>query len=381
MNLSEERLMIKEMAADFTNQVVIPTANKLDKEKGLIPMELRDQMAELGFFGIKIPEEYGGMGLGCFEYCLVAEELSRGWMSVASIIARANTSFDYMSEEWRREFLPKSASGEFLFAAALSEPNVGSDLSGISCKAELDGDEWVINGSKYWVTFADGADAIFLAARTDQPTDPKRKYDGISLFLVHKERGKLPPNSVGTPVPKIGYFGWNTYELSFDNCRLPKDALLGERGKGFKILASGLEVPRAHTAARSIGLAQGALDVAVQYSQERVQFGRPIAKFQDLRFKIARCATKIETARQLMYSVCEKIDQGGRCDKESSMVKYYAAEIAEEVTSDCLQILGGAGYTNEFPVERYWRDARLTKIFEGTSEIQLRIISDRILGR
>lgn len=381
MNLSEERQMIKDMAADFTNQVVLPTANELDKKKGLIPMAVRDQMAELGFFGIKIPEDMGGLGLGAFEYCLVAEELTRGWMSVGSIIARGNFTFDYMPEEWRQEYVPKAARGEFLIAAALSEPNVGSDLSGISCKAELDGDEWVISGSKYWVTFADGSDAIFLMARTDAPSNPKRRHEGISAFMVHKERGQLPHNCVGTPVPKIGYFGWNTYEISFDNCRIPKNCLIGERGEAFKLMTSGLEVARAHTAARSIGLAQGALDVAIKYAQERVQFGRPIAKFQDLRFKIARCAANIEANRQLMYAVCEKIDQGGRCDKEAAMVKYLAAEMSEKVTSDCLQIMGGAGYTNEFPVERYWRDARLTKIFEGTSEIQLRIISDRILGR
>jgi len=381
VNLSEERQMIKDMAAEFTNKVVLPTANELDRKKGMIPMDVRNQMADLGFFGIKMPEEYGGLGLGCFEYCLASEELTRGWMSVGSIIARANNTHENMPPAWREQYLPKVANGDFLVAVALSEPNVGSDLSSISCKAELDGDEWVLNGSKYWVTFADGADAIMVFARTDKPNNPKKKYDGLSAFMIHKERGKLPHNCVGTPVPKIGYFGWNTYEISFDNCRIPKDTLVGERGKIFGFITSGLEIPRAQTAARSIGLAQGALDTAIKYAQERVQFGQPIAHFQDLRFKIARCAAQIESARQMMYAVCEKIDKGGRCDKEASMVKYLAAEMSEKVTSDCLQILGGAGYTNEFPVERYWRDARLTKIFEGTSEIQLRIISDRILGK
>ena len=378
--MTEERLLIKETAANFTNDVVLPTANELDPVKGEIPQAIIDQLAELGFFGIMTPEEFGGSGLGCFEYCLVAEELARGWMSVASIIARAQTAgFSHFSPEKKAEYTSRAVRGDFLTAVALSEPNVGSDLSSISCRAELDGDEWVINGSKYWCTFADGADAILLFARTS--TNEDSPYLGISAFLIEKPRGELPAGCKGSPIPKIGYFGWNTFELAFDNCRIPKDAMMGEEGQGFLMMVTGLEKARAHTAARAIGLAQGALDEAVRYALEREQFNRPIAKFQDLRFKVARMASEIEAARQLMYSVCDKIDQGGRCDKEASMVKWYATEMAERVCSDALQILGGAGYTTHFPVERYWRDARLTKIFEGTSEIQLKIISDHILGR
>ena len=335
------------------------------------------------FFGIKIPEEYGGSGLGCFEYCLVAEELSRGWMSVASIIARSNANiFDYMPEEQRRSYIERVVTGDFLTAVALSEPNVGSDLSSISCRAERDGDDWVLNGTKYWCTFADGADAIIVFARsTPVSENPDRPYKGISAFMIEKPRGELPDGCEGSAIPKIGYFGWNTFELAFDNCRIPGNCLIGEEGGGFKMMAHGLETARAHTAARAIGLAQGALDAAVQYAQDRVQFGQPIGKFQAIRFKLAAMASEIEAARQLMYSVCDKIDQGGRCDKEASMVKWYATEMSERVCSDALQVLGGAGYTTHFPVERYWRDARLTKIFEGTSEIQLRIISDHLLGK
>ena len=381
--MTAERQMIKDTAAQFANEVVLPLANELDPEKGMIPRSLIEQMGELGFFAIRIPEEHGGSGMGCFEYCLLAEELSRGWMSVGSIIAR--TPIDGLLTlplEHRERLLPRVVTGDFLIAAALSEPGTGSDLSGIKCKADKDGDYYVLSGAKYWVTFADGADAIIVFARTTpREANPDKPYLGLSAFLVEKPRGELPDNCSGSPIPKIGYFGWNTYELAFDGCRVHKDFLIGEEGKAFKMMTSGLEVPRAHTAARSIGAAQGALDVAVEYAQERVQFGQPIAKFQDLRFKLARMATEVEAARQLMYSVCDRIDQGGRCDKEAAMVKYYAAEMSEKVTSDALQILGGAGYTKLFPVERYWRDARLTKIFEGTSEIQLRIISDHMLGR
>mgnify|MGYP000535883276 FL=1 len=304
-------------------------------------------------------------------------------MSVGSIIARSDINLlKRLKPEISDRLIPRAVTGDFLIAAALSEPDVGSDLSGIKCRAERDGDYYVITGSKYWVTYADGADAIVLFARTTPiEENPDKPYLGISGFLIEKPRGELPEGCSGSPIPKIGYYGWNTFELAFDGCRVHKDFLIGDEGAAFKLLTSGLEIPRAHTAARSIGAAQGALDCAIKYAQERVQFGRPIAKFQDLRFKIARMATDIEAARQLMYSVCAKIDEGGRCDKEAAMVKYFAAEMSERVCSDALQILGGAGYTHHFPVERYWRDARLTKIFEGTSEIQQRIISDHLLGR
>jgi len=382
--ITEERQLIKDTAAQFTDDVVLPAANKLDPVKGKIPESVVKGMAELGFFGIKTPIELGGSGLGCFEYCLVAEELSRGWMSVGSIIARSMFDvFKHMSPDKQRHYAPRAARGEFLVAMALSEPNAGSDLSAISCRADRVADDsgWVLNGNKYWCTFADDADAIVVFARTQSAGESGRSYKGISAFLVEKPRGELPKGCAGSAIPKIGYYGWNTFELSFDNCRIPSASLIGAEGKGFAIMANTLETARAHTAARAIGLAQGALDCAVQYSQDREQFGQPIAQFQDLRFKVARMASQIEAARQLMYSVCDKIDQGGRCDKEASMAKWVATEMSERVCSDALQILGGAGYTTDFPVERYWRDARLTKIFEGTSEIQLRIISDHIFGK
>ncbi|MCZ6656256.1 MAG: acyl-CoA dehydrogenase family protein [Gammaproteobacteria bacterium] len=380
--LTDERRMIQDVAREFTKNEVLPVANELDPIQGEIPMELRKKMGEMGYFGIQMSEEHGGMGLGVFEYCLIAEELARGWMSVASIIARASSLMNVggWPEAKRRELTAKAAQGEYLAAVSLSEPNVGSDLASVSCRAVLDGDDWVITGNKYWCTFADGADYIQLLARVEGMDDPK--LNGLKNFIIEKPRGELPEGCAGSPIPKIGYFGWNTFELAFDGCRIPKENIItGGTGDGFKNTVNWLNVARAHTAARAIGLARGALEDAMQYAHERVQFGVPIADFQETRFKIARMASEVEAARQLMYHVATLMDTGVKADREAAMVKWYASEMAERVTSDGLQILGGAGYTKLHPMERYWRDARLTKIFEGTSEIQLRIISDRLLGK
>lgn len=382
--LTEERRMIREAAQQFTMERVLPLANKLDPEKGAIPRELIDEMAELGFFGILIPEEYGGLGLGAYEYCLVAEQLSRGWMSVGSLIARGNGligALKSLSPEKKAEYLPRMARGEFLGAYSLSEPNAGSDVSNISCRAVRHGDEWEITGSKYWCTFADQADFILVIARTDFNVDPKARHRGLTAFLIEKPRGSLPEGVKGSIIPKIGYHGWTTWELAFDQFRVPHSQMVGEEGRGFYLATAGLETARAHTAARSIGLAQGSLEDSILYAKDRAQFGEPIGNFQAIRFKLADMATQIEASRSLLYSVCAKIDQGVRCDTEAAMVKLFASEMSEHVTSEGLQIHGGAGYTTHFAAERYWRDARLTKIFEGTSEIQKRIISDALLGK
>jgi alkylation response protein AidB-like acyl-CoA dehydrogenase len=380
--MTDERRMIQEAAREFAMKEVLPIANRLDPVQGDIPMDLRDKMAEMGYFGIIMPEEYGGLGLGCFEYCLITEELSRAWMSVASIIARGNGMIGWrqMSPEQKNVYLPRIARGEFLGAFAMSEPGTGSDIAGLSCRAKKDGDSYLITGNKYWCTFADGADYLMVMARTT-PVDPAHRHAGVSMFMIPKKRGELPPGVQGSPIPKIGYFGFKTWELAFDNCRVPAENLIGEEGRAFYYAASGLEVPRAHTAARSIGLARGALEDAMAYAKERVQFGQPIAEFQAIRFKIGQMATDIEAARQLMYHVCDAIDTDRRCDMEASMVKLFASEMSERVTSEGMQILGGAGYTKLHAMERHWRDSRLTKIFEGTSEIQLRIISDQLLGK
>ncbi|WP_354686623.1 acyl-CoA dehydrogenase family protein [Cupriavidus necator] len=382
--LTEERRMIQEAARQFTMERVLPIANKLDPDKGQIPRELIDEMAELGYFGILIPEEYGGLGLGAYEYCLVAEQLSRGWMSVGSLIARGNGligALKGLSPEKKADYLPRMARGEFLGAFSLSEPNAGSDVANISCRAVRDGDDWVITGSKYWCTFADEADFILVICRTDPVVDPKARHKGLSAFMVEKPRGALPEGVKGSIIPKIGYHGWTTWELAFDGCRVPHSKMVGEEGKAFYLATAGLETARAHTAARSLGLAQGSLEDAIQYAKDRAQFGKPIGNFQAIRFKLADMATQIEAARALLYAVCEKVDEGVRADTEASMVKLFASEMCERVTSEGLQIHGGAGYTTHFAAERYWRDARLTKIFEGTSEIQMRIISDAMLGK
>ncbi|MEM5432114.1 acyl-CoA dehydrogenase family protein [Cupriavidus oxalaticus] len=382
--LTEERRMIQEAARQFTMERVLPIANKLDPEKGQIPRELIEEMAELGYFGILIPEEYGGLGLGAYEYCLVAEQLSRAWMSVGSLIARGNGligALKGLSPEKKSEYLPRMARGEFLGAFSLSEPNAGSDVANISCRAVRDGDDWLITGSKYWCTFADEADFILVICRTDPVIDPKARHKGLSAFMVEKPRGELPEGVKGSVIPKIGYHGWTTWELAFDGCRVPHSKMVGEEGKAFYLTTVGLETARAHTAARSIGLAQGSLEDSIQYAKDRNQFGNPIGNFQAIRFKLADMATQIEASRALLYAVCEKIDEGVRADTEASMVKLFASEMCERVTSEGLQIHGGAGYTTHFAAERYWRDARLTRIFEGTSEIQMRIISDAMLGK
>ncbi|HET9904626.1 MAG TPA: acyl-CoA dehydrogenase family protein [Xanthobacteraceae bacterium] len=375
--LSEEQQLIQRTAREFAMREVLPAANALDPERKDIPSALIERAAELGFFALLIPQAYGGLELGSLEYCLVTEELSRAWMSMGSII-RPMIGMQALSEEQRHRYLPRMAKGQALGAFAFSEPDAGSDLSNIQTRARREGDEWVITGNKYWCTFADGADYILVLARTDPSS---RRHRGISAFLIDKQRGCLPPGVSGAPIPKIGYFGWKTWELAFDGCRVPAANLVGEEGKGFYVATSGLEVARAHTAARAIGLARGALEDATAYARERAQFGRPLAEFQAIRFKLAQMATQIEAARQLLHHVCRLIDTGARCDMEAAMAKLQATEMAERVTSEALQIHGGAGYTTLHAVERYWRDARLTKIFEGTSEIQMRIISDHLLGK
>src|SRR5438552_1813300 len=248
-----------ETAREFAMREVLPVANRLDPVQGEMPMELRQKMAELGYFGILIPQEYGGLGLGIFEYVLVTEELARAWMSVASIIARGNGIGAGFSEDKRREMLPKMARGECLGAFPLSEPGAGSDVASIRCRAELVGDEWVVNGQKMWCTFADGADFIILVARAT-PYDPEHRHAGIAQFLIEKERGTFPPGIAGTPMRKVGYHGWKTWELSFDNFRIPKanirvHSARSGSSEGFKRTAMALSVARIHTAARSVGLA------------------------------------------------------------------------------------------------------------------------------
>jgi alkylation response protein AidB-like acyl-CoA dehydrogenase len=382
--LSEERARIQAEAREFALTEVLPVADDLDRQEADIPRRLIEKLGERRYFGIMVPKAYDGLGLGVFEYCLIAEELSRAWMSVASVIARAQgMGINLVPPEEREAYLRRQVRGEFVGAFALSEAEAGSDVANISCRAERVGDEWVVNGEKKWVGWAKAADFILLFARTS-PMDPKQRWAGISSFLIEKERDRFPAGITGTKIDKIGYFGITTWTLRFDDFRLPvrewPDAG-GAEGEAFLGAVTTLNVARAHTAARAIGAARGAFEEALEYACGRVQFGRPISEFQAIRFKLADMATEIEAARQLMYSVCERMDAGEALPMEASMAKLFASEMAERVTSEALQILGGAGYTRDHAVQRHWRDARLTKIFEGTSEIQRRIISDALVGK
>ena len=383
--LTPERLELQASARKFALEEVLPVANELDPREEDIPFDLIAKMGEQRYFGITVPESYGGLGGRVSEYCIVTEELSRAWMSAASVIARAQgMGVNMLPPERRDEYLRKQVRGEWVGAFALSEAEAGSDVANISCRAERDGDHWVLNGEKKWVGWAKAADFIIVFART-QDMDPSARWQGISSFLVEKERGTFPDGIEGTKIDKIGYFGITTWLLRFNDFRMParEDRGGGRRGEGMAFLGavSGLNTARVHTAARAIGAARGAWEDALAYAQQRVQFGRPISHFQAVRFMLADMATQIEAARQLMYAVCERTDAGEGDPAQASMAKLFATEMAERVTSDAMQILGGEGYTRNHAVERHWRDARLTKIFEGTSEIQKRIISDALLGR
>jgi alkylation response protein AidB-like acyl-CoA dehydrogenase len=388
--LTDERRELQERARAFAMDEVLPLANELDPRRADIPRSFLDRMGEAGWFGITLPTEVGGLGLGVFEYCLVAEELARAWMSVASIIARAQGMGTQIGDAARRRDLAeRSARGQWIGAAALSEPGAGSDLANVQCRATRDGDEWVIRGEKRWCGNAVAADFIQLLARVRDPDPGERRSAGLAVFVVEKERGAFPTGLRGEPIDKVGYHGMTTFHLWFDGLRVPEANRLGRGGEGggggdrsaFAATQSGLNVARVHTAARAIGLARGALEDSVAYSQERVQFEQPIAAFQAIRFKIADMAAEIEAARALTWQVAQAMDDGHNVEKEAAMAKLVAIEMAVRVTGDGIQIHGGNGYTTERQVERYWRDARLTTIFEGTSEIQRRTISDRILGR
>jgi alkylation response protein AidB-like acyl-CoA dehydrogenase len=378
--LDDELRMLRSETRKFTEQEVIPEANERDPAGERMSDDLVQQLADMGFFGIMTSAEYGGLDMGPLAYAIVTEELARGWLSVASIIARGQ-NISGATEAQKQEYLPDMAAGDRLKAISISEPGAGSDVAGMSTTAEKVGDEYEIDGQKTWCTFAKGCDFIVLYAKTDPDASPR--HEGISAFIVDKSPGEFDVDGLsGTRIDTIGYHGWHSYELNLDNVRVHEDKLVGgEEGRGFYQIMEFFEPARVHTAARAIGLARGALEDALEYAADREQFGQPIGDFQAIRFKLATMATKVEAARQLTHSVARTKEAGGRCDREACMAKYFASEIAEEVTSEGIQILGGNGYTTDYPLERYWRDARLTKIFEGTSEIQQRVIADRLFER
>ncbi|MFP5253613.1 MAG: acyl-CoA dehydrogenase family protein [Actinomycetes bacterium] len=380
---SPARVELVEKVRAFAMDEVLPVANELDPRHEDIPERLLDRMGELGLFGILIGEDEGGLGLGVLDYCLVSEELARAWMSVGSIIARGNgTGCDSPDPVRRTELRRLSAAGRRIGAIAFSEPAAGSDLANVSCAAVRDDDGWVVTGTKRWVGHAKSADFLHLLARTRPPREGRGPSDGLELFLVEKQRGSFPDGVTGRPIAKIGYFGLTTWELELDGLRLPGDALQDtgeEEGQGFKHSLGWLDVARVQTAARAVGLARGALEDALIYAQQRVQFGEPIAEQQAIRHMLADIAADVSAARQLYQYAAWLVDTGAPAGNEASQAKLFASEMAERVTSRGLQIFGGNGYTTEYAAERYWRDARLTTIFEGTSEIQRRIIAEGLL--
>jgi len=378
-----EREDLQRTARAFAMDEVLPVANELDPRREDIPSSLLEAMADHGYFGILIPAEEGGLGLGVFEYCLVSEELARAWMSVASVIARGNgTGCDCAEPGRRLELRRLSAEGRRIGAIAFSEPEAGSDLANVACSAERNGTGWVVNGTKRWVGHALSADFLHLLARTRPAREGHGRADGMELFLVEKDRGMFPDGITGKPIDKIGYFGLTTWELRIEDLRLPADALQDtgeEEGQGFKHSLSWLNVARVQTAARAVGLARAALEDAIAYSRRRVQFGEPIASQQVIRHLLADMSAHVEAARQLWQHAAWLVDTGETANTETSQAKLFASEMAERVTSQALQIFGGNGYTTQYSVERYWRDARLTTIIEGTSEIQRKVISDTLL--
>jgi alkylation response protein AidB-like acyl-CoA dehydrogenase len=388
---TDRRAALQEEARAFARDVILPLADELDPQKGEMPRSLIDAMAQKGWFGITIPAEYGGMGLGVFEYCLISEELARAWLSTGSILARGQgLGTQTLDDESRRALLAKSAKGQWIGSIALSEPTAGSDLAGVQTRAVREGDEWVLTGTKRWAGFAQGADFIEVLARVRDPEPGEPRSAGLEPFLVVKEPGTFPKGMTGTVIDKIGYHGFLTFELNLDGVRVPErdrlTGLYGDEGAdadsgGFASVQRGLNIARVHTAARAVGVARAAVEDCTAYLQEREQFGQPIGQFQALRFALADMAAEVAQARAYWQQVAHLLDEGLPAESESAQVKLLATEMAVRVTNQAMQLHGGNGYTTERRVERYWRDARLTTIFEGTSEIQRRIISDRMLPR
>ena len=363
----------------FVEHEVVPVASNLEHADEY-PEKIVEQMKEMGLFGITIPEEHGGLGLDLLTYVAVIEELAAGWMSLTGLVnthvIAANLVLWHGTDEQQREWLPRLATGEVRGCLSLSEPDAGSDTRNVSCRAVRDGDEYVINGTKMWVTNGTRAGLVALAARTDE---------GITCFMVEKEPGeRFGGITVSRNIGKLGYKGLETVEMSYTDHRVPAAWVLGgdaNLGRGLSLILGALEVGRINIAARAVGVARAAFDAALRYAQERHTFGRPIAQHQAIQMKLADMATKLEAARLLTLNAARRKDAGERCDVEAGMAKLFASETAFELASESMRIHGGVGYTTELPVERYYRDAPLMLIGEGTNEIQRLVIARGLLGR
>ena len=389
LGLGDETLeMIQDQFKKFTDEEIIPHAHEWHLKDALIPNSVLSKMAELGVFSIAIPEEYGGLGMGKEAMCVVTEELSRGFLAAGSLGTRAEIAGELIrlggTEGQKNKFLPKIASGECLTTAVFTEPNTGSDLGSLSTRATLDGDNYIINGNKTWITHGARSDLMTVLARTD---NNQVGYKGLSMFLVEKPRGTcenpFPMEGMsGGEIEVLGYRGMKEYEIALDTIKVNKGNLLGEKeGQGFKQLMETFESARIQTAARAVGVAQSALELGLQYSKDRSQFGKQIIKFPRISMKLASMAIETTISRQItLFSAREK-DNDSRCDIEAGMAKLIAARVAWSNADSALQIHGGNGYALEYPVSRVLCDARILNIFEGAAEIQAQIIIKGLLGR
>ncbi len=382
--LEERHEELRRHARAFGERYVAPIADEIDQRYGELPQDLIDRMAEAGYFGITIPTEYGGLGLDTMSAVIVTEELVRAWTSAGRVLSRTFLTGHILlaagTDEQKRKYLPGMADGSLQTAWAGTEPDAGSDAAAVQTSAVRRGDSYVLNGVKTFCTWANRANVLFVFARTS-PIGENRHH-GISCMIVEKPAGDFdPPRLIGTHLKMVGYRGMNTYQLIINDLEVPAENLLGpEEGQGFYQLMKGYELGRATVGASAIGLAQAALDAALAYVPNRVQFGRPISQFQAVQMKIADMATELEAARLLVYSLADKHSRGIRCDLEAGMAKLYSTEMALRHTWTALSLHGGNGYSMEYPLQRYWRDAGVLTIGEGTSDIQRMVIARRLLG-
>ncbi|MDX9834895.1 MAG: acyl-CoA dehydrogenase [Desulfobulbus sp.] len=371
--LTEEHKLIRDMVRSFAEAEVAPSARIRDEEERFDRALMYDRLGELGLTGIVFPEEYGGAAADYISYAIAVEELSRvcgstGVTLSAHLSLCANPIYMFGSEEQKQKFLVPLATGEKMGGFGLTEPSAGSDAGGTRTTATRDGDDWILNGSKIFITNGGEAEIYVVLARSDKSAE---KHRGISAYIVEKG---TPGFSFGKKEAKMGIRSSPTMELVFENCRIPSENLLGQEGQGFKVAMKTLDGGRIGIAAQALGLAQGAFDAALAYTKEREQFNKPISSFQGVSFQLADMATQIEAARLLIYNAAFRASAGLSYSQESAMAKLFASETAMKVTTQAVQLLGGYGYTRDFPVERMMRDAKITEIYEGTSEVQRVVI-------
>ena len=375
-NQTDTQVQIAEMVRDFAAKHIRPKMMEWDEEQKF-PVDLFHKMGELGLMGVLVPAEYGGAGLGYFEYVTVISEVAKVCGSIGLSVAAHNSLCTghilyFGTEEQKKKYLPKLASGEWIGAWGLTEANTGSDAGNMRCTATRDGDDWILNGTKNWITHGISGNVAVVLARTGEP----RTKSNVTAFIV--ERG-TPGFTSGKKENKLGMRASETAELVFDNCRISDAQRMGEVGDGFRQSMKVLDGGRISIAALSLGIAKGAYEASIKYSKERHQFDQPISNFQAIAFKLADMATKIEASEMLIYQAADMKNRNVPMTKESAMAKYYASEVAVQVSTDAVQVFGGYGYTKDFPVEKFYRDSKLCTIGEGTSEIQKLVISREIL--